>query len=176
MHTQSVSVTYGNSYVKIGSFETVEEFWRYWNNLPPVQLIYNNSIFHRNRRAVAYSIFRDNILPEWEKTNNINGSEWGCREQMSSQEVGDMWINIALGCIGEQIPNCVGFRYVNKCNRTRQLHKVELWMNTCSNSLVHSTLQSMRTVLDVNPGLKFTLMRHNDKKFQANEYNRRKNT
>ena len=175
IHTQSVSLTYSNSYTRIGSFSTIEEFWRFWNHLPPVNFIYDNHLYFRNRRVVAYSIFRDNILPEWEKTNNINGSEWGCRENITSDDVRQLWLSIALGCIGEQVPNCVGFRYVNKCNRTRQLHKIELWMNTCSNQLVTMTLNSMRNVLKIDSNLKFTLMRHNDKKFQAAEYHRRKN-
>lgn len=173
IHTHSVSLTYSACCTKIGTFSTIGEFWMYWNNLP-VEAVYKNCTYSKSRRVVAFSCFRDNILPEWEKTNNINGSEWGCREYLSVSQVREMWTDIALACIGENIPNCVGFRYVNKCNRSRHLHKLEIWMNTCNTTLVTETLRCIRKSLK-NDHLKFTLMRHNDKKSQAIEYYRRKN-
>ena len=175
IHTQSVSTTYGIAYNKIGKFDNVLDFWRYMNNMPDVVHIHSNIVLYKGKRVVAYSLFKDNILPEWEKTNNINGSEWGCRENISKESVSSLWQLLVLACIGEHIPNCVGLRYINKCNKLRTVHKIEIWMNTCQLSKVSQTLKSMREVIETKHNFpKFTLMRHNDKKSQALEYNNNK--
>jgi hypothetical protein len=179
IHVQSVSTTYSSSYKKVGSFHSIADFWKYFNNIPDVGHIHSDYVTYKGKRVVAYSLFRGNILPEWEKTNNINGSEWGCRENISKETTRHLWLTFALACVGEQIPNCVGLRYINKCNKLRNIHKLELWMNTCQLTKNVSTLNMMRSLGQVkyDAGFpKFTLMRHNDKKFQAIEYTKRKVT
>ena len=128
-----------------------------------------------DRMIVAYSIFKQNILPEWEKTNNINGSEWGCREPLSAPLTQTLWRNLVLACIGEQLPHVVGVRYINKCNRLRVIHKLEVWMNTTSSHRVQETFRAITRVLSGVQGLPhFTLMRHNEKQAQALEYTKRR--
>lgn len=172
-HTQSVSTTYKSAYKQVGKFNTIEDFWKLWNNIPSVVDIYEGRITMQNKPLIAYSMFRDDILPEWEKTNNINGSEWGCREMLSKEIINNIWENLVLSCIGENVSNCVGIRYINKCNKTRNIHKIEVWMNSCSTNKTNTTLNQLKTVIESIPTTfpKFTLMRHNDKKSQAIEYN-----
>ena len=175
-HTQSVSTTYRSAYKQIGKFNTIEDFWRLWNNIPSVVEIYESRVMIQNKHLIAYSLFRDDILPEWEKTNNINGSEWGCREMLSKEIIDNIWKNLVLSCIGENVSNCVGVRYINKCNKTRNIHKIEVWMNTCTTNKTNITLNQIKTIIESipTPFPKFTLMRHNDKKSQAIEYNQKR--
>lgn len=172
-HTQSVSTTYRSAYKQIGKFNTIEDFWKLWNNIPSVVDIYESRVMIQNKHLIAYSLFRDDILPEWEKTNNINGSEWGCREMLSKEIIDNIWKNLVLSCIGENVSNCVGVRYINKCNKTRNIHKIEVWMNSCTTNKTNTTLNQIKTIIESIPTTfpKFTLMRHNDKKSQAIEYN-----
>ena len=172
VHTQSVSTTYKSAYKPIGKFQTIEDFWNLWNNIPSVVDIYEGRVMISNKHLIAYSLFRGDILPEWEKTNNINGSEWGCREMLSKEIIDNIWKNLVLSCIGENISNCVGLRYINKCNKTRNIHKIEVWMNMCAANKTHTTLGQMKTIIEniPTPFPKFTFMRHNDKKTQAVEY------
>lgn len=53
-----------NEFCEIYTFSTIENFWRLYNNLPPVTSFSINS---------SYTLFRDNVLPSWEHPKNIDG-------------------------------------------------------------------------------------------------------
>jgi translation initiation factor 4E len=44
-----------------GTFDTIEDFWRIYNNLKPASTLSVNSNYH---------VFREGIVPMWEDPNN----------------------------------------------------------------------------------------------------------
>jgi len=57
-----------NSQLKpLGSFNTVQGFWRYWNNIVDPSRFPNDS----NLR-----LFKRGIKPMWEDASNIHGGRW----------------------------------------------------------------------------------------------------
>jgi translation initiation factor 4E len=46
---------------KCGSFDTIEDFWRIFNNLKPASQLSTNSNYH---------VFREGVIPMWEDPHN----------------------------------------------------------------------------------------------------------
>jgi translation initiation factor 4E len=53
--------------IKIFSFNTIEDFWRLYNNICPLSSIPLGSNYH---------IFKNEIEPKWEDYHNLNGGKW----------------------------------------------------------------------------------------------------
>ena len=60
---------YENTLQKIGTFDTVQDFWRYWNN------IVNISDFPE---LATLSLFKEGVKPLWEDPENAEGGKWVC--------------------------------------------------------------------------------------------------
>lgn len=167
-HFPCGSSNYGIAYKKIGSFSTVCDFWRLYNNIPTIEHIHDNQVRHKGVPIVAYSMFRNDVKPEWEDPINIKGSEWGCRESLDKKKFSQMWNEYVLGAIGEKIPHCVGIRAINKSNKQRSLHKIEIWMDKTDTPSIQECRRSLNAILSTSP--KFVHMPHQDKQNQAQEY------
>ena len=167
-HYQCGSTNYVASYVKVGEFRNVAEFWYLFNRMPSVNAVHRGSLRVRDQRVVAYSLFRSHVKPEWEDPINNVGSEWGCRETLDEKLFVGLWRDFVLGVIGEQIPHVVGVRAINKSNRNRQMHKVEIWMD-CTDT--KRTQECRRCLTSLNPSTpRLTHMLHQEKQTQAIEY------
>lgn len=51
----------------IAEFDTVEDFWRVYNNLIPIEYLPSNADFF---------VFKDYIKPQWEDPKNVRGGRW----------------------------------------------------------------------------------------------------
>lgn len=171
-HFPCASTNYGNSYLPIGTFNTIGGFWRHVNSFPSIQNMHAGLVQMQGVPVIAYSIFRKNVKPEWEDSTNIKGSEWGCRESLDVNRFEDLWINYIMGAVGETIPHCVGVRAINKSNRQRSLHKIEVWMDCIDTPSIQECRRSLTTLVPSSP--RFTHMPHQEKQVQALEYQRQR--
>lgn len=75
------------------SVETVEEFWRLWNNIPtPSQLVPGSTVF----------LFRDGVEPRWEDPSNCDGGCWQMRLPLRAAETADVaWERLCCQTIAE---------------------------------------------------------------------------
>ena len=164
-HLMCGSQNYSSSYIKLGSFATVSDFWRYYNNLPLTH-IYHGQLFIQGRSVNAFSVFRSNIIPEWEDPANLYGSEWVCREYMNIEDCSSLWQDFLLAAIGEKIPCCNGIRFINKSksNRTHNLYKVEMWLSSSEKDI------KMLENICGHMSKRFAFMLHCDKHQQAIDY------
>lgn len=66
-HKGMTHAEYESSVVRIGTFDTIQAFWRYYNNIvdPAVFPAYSN-----------LRMFKANIKPLWEDPANSNGGKW----------------------------------------------------------------------------------------------------
>lgn len=172
VHFQCASINYNASYCEIGRVTTVGEFWRLMNHVPDIRQLHHGRVSLEQTRIVAYSLFRDGIKPEWEDPCNIQGSEWGCRENLEVERFAQLWRDYILGAIGEHIPHCNGIRAINKSNRTRTLHKIEVWMDTSDHAKSQACRRALSVLVPQSP--KFAHMFHCEKRNQAIEYHRRR--
>eukprot|EP01112_Ceratiomyxa_fruticulosa_P015665 TRINITY_DN4638_c0_g2_i1.p1 TRINITY_DN4638_c0_g2~~TRINITY_DN4638_c0_g2_i1.p1 ORF type:complete len:237 (+),score=37.66 TRINITY_DN4638_c0_g2_i1:259-969(+) len=79
----------------VGTFATVEDFWRYYNNLhKPSEL----------ELDANYHLFKDGIKPMWEDKANENGGKWIIQfREKATLDI--FWENLVLALIGETIPS-----------------------------------------------------------------------
>jgi len=85
--------TWGNHLKKIVDVDTVEDFWRLYNNiLPAAQLVHGSN----------YHFFKYGVEPKWEDTANTNGGKWVVNLTSKMKDRLDTyWLYTMLACIGE---------------------------------------------------------------------------
>jgi len=85
--------SYESNLRAVGTFGTVEDFWRYYNHLvKPSQLDLNAN----------YHFFKNGIKPMWEDAANAKGGKWVLT--FRDRNLLDLcWENVILGLIGETL-------------------------------------------------------------------------
>ena len=81
-----------NSYNKISSISTINDFWNTYTFLNN-KIVENSMLF----------LMKNNIDPLWEHTENIKGGSWSIKLQKGN--LYDIWTNISIYLINEQISN-----------------------------------------------------------------------
>lgn len=77
----------------IGSFGTVEDFWRYYNHLVKPSKLEVNANYH---------FFKNGIKPMWEDAANAKGGKWVIN--FKEKNILDVcWENVVLGLVGETL-------------------------------------------------------------------------
>jgi translation initiation factor 4E len=78
-----------------GSFDTVESFWRVFNNLKPASELSMNS---------NYSVFRYGVEPSWEDPSNCDGGKFVMtipKKDSKSGKCDECWLFTVLAIVGE---------------------------------------------------------------------------
>lgn len=180
VHLQSVSSTFNMSFLKIAEIHTVADFWRVFNNIPSCEDLHTNTVMLEGKKIIAYSLFKEDITPEWEHPVNFAGCEWGCREEMTASLFSFLYSRLALSAVNSEIDHVVGIRCINKCNKLRNIHKIEVWMecnDMDSANIVKSFIDDVKKQHTDGNYAFFTLLYHEDKQSKAFEYsnNKKKN-
>lgn len=85
--------SWGDYLKKVTDFDTVEDFWRMFNNVKPASSLQSGSNYH---------LFKENIEPKWEDAANAKGGKWTVPIPRNRKDMVDtMWLYAILGCIGE---------------------------------------------------------------------------
>jgi translation initiation factor 4E len=74
------------SYHKIWEFNSVEDFWSFFNNF---EYLHNGMLF----------FMRQNVFPLWEEPENINGGQWSIK--VPKYEAHFLWTELTMSLIGE---------------------------------------------------------------------------
>ncbi|CEP00941.1 Eukaryotic initiation factor 4E [Plasmodiophora brassicae] len=85
------NVDWGAKMKEVLSFESVEDFWRLFNNIKPPSAIATNANYH---------LFRHGVQPAWEDPMNANGGRWKI-ELKNPQEFDSLWRLITAAIVGE---------------------------------------------------------------------------
>lgn len=78
-----------------GSFDSVELFWRIFNNLKPASQLSMNS---------NYSVFRYGVEPSWEDPANVNGGKFVLtipKKDSKNGKCDEWWLYTVLAVVGE---------------------------------------------------------------------------
>ncbi|KAL9642781.1 hypothetical protein ABK040_009856 [Willaertia magna] len=87
------SQDYEQTIKPIGSFQTVQEFWSYWNN---INLPFNKMPSYFNLR-----LFKEGVKPLYEDPRNIDGGRWVIQTH-DKEARQSTWNEIILAIIGEK--------------------------------------------------------------------------
>jgi translation initiation factor 4E len=134
-HRRGASSDYGSQMHILGTFNTVEGFWRFKNNIPnPSDVMFTTTGGQKklaDRDIEGFSLFKDGVRPEWEDPANMHGGEFFCRQAFSSQQLDDVWEKLTCGLVGETIDpedEVCGARIVDKSKAGRPTYRVEMWI------------------------------------------------
>jgi len=87
--------SYESNLREIGTFGTVEDFWRYYNHLVKPSRIEHNSNYH---------LFKKGIKPMWEDPANSKGGKWVLTMKGNEKASLDLvWENVVLALVGETV-------------------------------------------------------------------------
>lgn len=88
------------------SYNTVEDFWRFWNHIPRPSEVFFDGEFRKKvdgKTIEEYSLFKKGIEPEWGDPQNSTGGEWMCRQSLDGAVLDLYWQNLVLAVIGETL-------------------------------------------------------------------------
>jgi len=133
-----------NAMTQLCTFSTVQDFWRYYNNIPrPSQVFFDGETKKRvgpkGKTILEYNLFKKGIEPEWGDPQNSSGGSFFIRQSLDVNILDIFWNNLVLGVIGETIEEAVsgdaedcinGVRVVDKGKGTMTIFRLELWINT----------------------------------------------
>jgi len=137
-HQKNSKLNYEQNTKELGSFNSIEKFWSYYNNYPYPGTIFSDGsekpvIANPDREIASISLFKRGIEPKWEDPKNTNGGELAIRKFKTMGEMDHLWETISMLCIGEQLEmsNLVtGIRVVDSSIPNRKtLYRIELWFS-----------------------------------------------
>jgi len=82
---------YASSLCNLGSFHSIQNFWRWVNNLPPTCKLGPRTSYH---------VMKQNVRPLWEDDENVNGGTFTFK--VSKAESDAVWLRVLLAIVGEQ--------------------------------------------------------------------------
>ena len=133
---------YTNNMKAVMKFNTVQDFWRVWKEVPqPSQLMTNHRMVRRADNGDpqfvdAIMIFRDGVKPMWEDPINSSGGHFETRYFITQSKaeqalMDEHWNNLVLGMIGSNIDPVgmiTGIRLVDKLHSARGgFLRIEIW-------------------------------------------------
>ncbi|CAB9510443.1 factor isoform 4E-2 [Seminavis robusta] len=139
---------------RCGSFDSVEAFWRCFNNMkPPSQLSLNSN----------YHIFREGILPTWEDPTNIDGGKFVYTMQKKISKTGvcdESWMFTVLAAIGETM-DLDGDQVVGAVVSIRKSQdRIALWIKSSDKHICRNIGLRWKKALDIHKvNLKFQVHR-----------------
>lgn len=164
-HTDS-KTDYGNAVIKLGSFGTVQDFWRYYNNIPTPDGIFFGThvlslpkVFDTGCTVSGFAVFRNDVQPAWEDERNANGCDLCARPTFAPEQLATHWRDMLLALINEEFgENVVGVRLTYKRDRRTSeiIHKVEIWFEDLNTESARAVLAGLM------PDVHFETVFHRD--------------
>jgi len=111
---------WSNQLKRVVTYETVEDFWRIFNNIRQASKLGLGSNYH---------VFKDTIEPTWEHEENCKGGKWLVTCKHADEQLDKMWLWTVLACIGENFEDeteiCGCVVSIRKGN-----NRIALWTKT----------------------------------------------
>ncbi|CEL99637.1 unnamed protein product [Vitrella brassicaformis CCMP3155] len=131
---------YESNLCEMGSFETVEDYWRFWNNIDLKKLPKFSNI----------SVFRDGVKPIWEDEHNEDGGRWVIRA-FSAEDSQDFYTRLVLSMIGMQLTGHDEMNGAVLSIRPRG-NTIALWNATVDSSLFEVVDLELRSIFGKDDG------------------------
>jgi hypothetical protein len=115
-----------SGYKKIYTFNTIANFWKFYNNWDKVGGVTNKHFF----------LMKNNVTPIWEDQSNINGGCWSFKIQEEQAE--DLWEDLSSHVVCEQLCPTISNEIVGLsiCLKKNSNTVVKIWnKNSKNNSL-----------------------------------------
>jgi len=90
--TRPASNQWGENIKPVFSFQTVEDFWRLYNNVTPPSAL---------QIGCSYNLFKKSIEPKWEDESNAKGGKWQIIVTKTKGTLDRLWLWMILACVGQ---------------------------------------------------------------------------
>ncbi|KAI8498823.1 eukaryotic translation initiation factor 4E type 2-like [Branchiostoma floridae] len=148
---QQNSTNYEQNIKLVGTFASVEQFWRFYSHMVRPGDLSGHSDFH---------LFKEGIKPMWEDEANKDGGKWivRLRKGLASR----CWENLILAMLGEQF--MVGEEICGAVISIRfQEDIVSVWNKTASDHATTTRIRdTLRRVLNLPPNTIMEYKAHQD--------------
>lgn len=110
------------SYKKVYKMDSVESFWRVYNNVP-------------NMLEYCFFLMKDDIFPEWKEKENINGSRWSFIIQ--KENVDEAWLELSMALIGNYLLSDKDYERINgiEIQFYPKSSTIKIWSNDTNDKL-----------------------------------------
>ena len=160
-HTTATSCGYKSATVELGNFETLNDFFRYYNNVPfpsrvfcGCEALYLPKV-HGGCYVTGYAIFRDGVLPMWEDNRNTRGCDVCARFSYARDNLVDLWFDATTSLVtGSISDNILGLRLVYRTDRRTGdvTQKLEFWLED------HNVVVAQCALARIFPRLQFDVV------------------
>jgi len=162
---KTTQANWSDSLKRVVTFDSVEDFWRIFNNIRAASKLSLNSNYH---------LFKEHTEPKWEHADNVRGGKWiavcksGNRDQLDK-----MWLWTVLACIGEnfedenEICGCV-------VSIRKGQDRLALWTRTAHNDTVQRRIGAqLKKVLELPDNVSIGYQVHSDSMKRNSSFNNR---
>lgn len=135
LHYKDLGKMYNDNIEKLIDIDTIETFWKTYNNIPKIKEIFSDGINIKkikrtNATPCAYSFFKNDIVPCWEHEMNKNGFELSIKNNYNYDMFQEQWLNSMLVLMSNAECNEInGIRIVDCTKGTSVLYRMEFWVS-----------------------------------------------
>jgi len=158
--------SWGDHLKKVFEFDTVEDFWRIFNNIKSASNLPPGSNYH---------LFKDDIEPKWEDAANSKGGKWVVpipNTKNRKELVDQAWLYAILGCIGESFESADEVCGIVVSMRKAQ-DRLSLWTKDWKNEHgVKNLGRQLKGMLELPDNITIGYLNHEDslKRTSRNRY------
>jgi hypothetical protein len=137
-HAKNSNKNYSENTTKLIEFNTIEYFWRTFNNIPkPTDMFAEPGYYKKKLKTTgevpgAVSLFRKKSYPTWEDPTNIKGFEWSIRKYKDFEHANYLWTILTAKTVAENFDHSEilnGVRIVDSTIDHKIMYRVELWFS-----------------------------------------------
>lgn len=141
MHSDSTCDTYGASYTLVSKMNSLEDWAQVWNHCHPEVIGDPTRALILNGKVVtSWSLFRDDITPEWEHKENAHGATLTHRSKVSERSASIIYADLVMECIRGAEPDYInGIQVTCKHFRSNTSIKFDVWLSCHTN--VHAAAE-----------------------------------
>lgn len=143
----TATTSFDSSILPLGTFDTFNDFCRYWNHVPKPRDVFDGVHMLRiasKHMAYGYCIFEEGTRPEWEDAGNRGGVDLVCRLAACAPEVLQThWDALTLLLLNDALAPATGIRLLQKPDYRRGgvTYKLEVWCAATEAARVAETLR-----------------------------------
>ena len=138
-HTEGTHENYKHLYHHLCDMHVIGDWLRCVNSWDPVYffLAPHEHIMIHGKKICTLSLFRKDVRPEWEDSENACGSTITMRVPLcvSVEETRKVWDDMVCDCIrGGMHDAVVGFQMIQKWMKRQPCVKFDVWLADCTQS------------------------------------------
>jgi translation initiation factor 4E len=156
--------TWGDQLKRIVTFDSVEDFWRVYNNIKPASGLQPGSNYH---------LFKETIEPKWEDPHNSKGGKWIITVPIKNRRdlLDQIWLYSILACIGEALEYSDEVCGIVVSVRKQQ-DRLQLWTQDANNEVAIKAIgRHLKATLELPENFILGYQNHSDSLKRNSSFN-----